>query len=235
LLCAIQHAEATGERATLDLLLARPHQVATLNASTSRKRLTPLMCAIDLGAPDVVEALIAQGVDVEQKALTDSQSPLYYLVSQLFYKLKPAYMLEFLSQKMMEEPDDVLQDTLRRFGVGMAGTFGSSVSAPRSHPELVIFAAKLLTDKHATRHSVSKLMRIAELLLQAGANPNAPQKYPVPGRTPLMLAAESDLSALFSLMLDHGGDLLRPDSMGQNCAQIARSFGAKRVLQLLRQ
>ena len=203
LLCAIQYAEATGEREALDLLLAKPHQVTTLNAQTRRKRLTPLMCAIDLGLPEVVEALIGQGVDVEQKVLTDNQSPLYYLVSQLLYKLKPGYLLEFLCQKMMEEPDVVLQDTLRRFGVGMAGTFGSSVSVPRSHP---IFTAKMLADRHASRHSVSRLMRIAELLLDAGANPNAPHKYPVPGRTPLMLAAESDLPALFSLMLDHGGD-----------------------------
>lgn len=233
MLCAIQHAEATGERAALDLLLAMPHQVATLNASTSRKRLTPLMCAIDLGLPDVVEALIGQGVDVEQKALTDNQSPLYYLVSQLFYKLKPGYLLEFLSQKMMEEPDVVLQDTLRRFGVGMAGTFGSSVSVPRSHPELVIFTAKMLAERHASRHSVSRLMRIAELLLAAGANPNASHRYPVPGRTPLMLAAESDLPALFSLMIDHGGDPLRPDSTGQSCAQIARSFRATRILSFL--
>lgn len=162
--------------------------------------------------------------------LTDNQSPLYYLVSQLLYKLKPGYLLEFLCQKMMEEPDVVLQDTLRRFGVGMAGTFGSSVSVPRSHP---IFTAKMLADRHASRHSVSRLMRIAELLLDAGANPNAPHKYPVPGRTPLMLAAESDLPALFSLMLDHGGDALRPDSEGQSCAQIARSFRATRVLRLL--
>lgn len=233
LLCAIQRAEATGERAALDLLLAKSHQVATLNALTSRKRLSPLMCAIDLGLPEVVEALIAQGVDVEQKALTDSQSPLYYLVSQLFFKLQPAYMLDFLSQKMMEEPDTVLRDTLRRFGVGMAGIFGSSVSGPRTHPELAVFVAKLLVDRHASRHSVSKLMRISELLLEAGANPNAPHKYPVAGRTPLMLATESDLPALFSLMLDHGGDPLRPDSVGQNCAQIARSFGATRVLHCL--
>jgi hypothetical protein len=233
LLCAIQRAEATGERAALDLLLAKSHQVATLNALTSRKRLSPLMCAIDLGLPEVVEALIAQGVDVEQKALTDSQSPLYYLVSQLFFKLQPAYMLDFLSQKMVEEPDTVLRDTLRRFGVGMAGIFGSSVSGPRTHPELAVFVAKLLVDRHASRHSVSKLMRISELMLEAGANPNAPHKYPVAGRTPLMLAAESDLPALFSLMLDHGGDPLRPDSVGQNCAQIARSFGATRVLHCL--
>lgn len=233
LLCAIQHAESKGEREALDLLLARPHQVSTLNALTSRKRLTPLMCAIDLGAPDVVEALIGQGVDVEQKVLTDNQSPLYYVVSQLFYKLNPAYMLEFLSQQMMDEPDLVLQDTLRRFGVGMAGTFGSSVSGPRSHPELAVFAAKLLVDSHASRHSVSMLMQIAELLLEAGANPNAPQRYPVPGRTPLMLAAESDLPTLFGLMLEHGGDPLRPDSTGQNCAQIARSFRAMRILDRL--
>lgn len=233
LLCVIQHAESTGERVALDLLLAKPHQCTTLNALTSRRRLTPLMCAIDLGLPDVVEALIDQGVDVERKALTDSQSPLYYLVSQLFYKLKPAYMLDFLSQKMMAEPDVVLQDTLRRFGVGMAGTFGSSASGPRSHPELVIFTAKLLVDRHASRHSVSKLMQIAELLLEAGANPNAPHKYPEAGRTPLMLAAESDLPELFRLMLEHGGDPLRPDAAGKNCAQIARSFGARRVLHWL--
>lgn len=134
---------------------------------------------------------------------------------------------------MMAEPDVVLQDTLRRFGVGMAGTFGSSASGPRSHPELVIFIAKLLVDRHASRHSVSKLMRIAELLLEAGANPNAPHKYPEAGRTPLMLAAESDLPELFCLMLEHGGDPLRPDAAGKNCAQIARSFGAWRVLHWL--
>jgi hypothetical protein len=235
LLCALQHAESTGQREVLDLLLARPHQVTTINALTHRKRLTPLMCAIDLGLPDVVEVLIAHGADVEQRALTDNQSPLYYLVSQLFQKVNPARMLFTLTQKMMEKPDVVLQDTLRRFGVGMAGTFGSDTTGPRSHPELAIAVAKALVSMHVSRHSVSNLMRIAAVLLKAGANPNASHKHPVLGRTPLMLAAESDLPELFDLMVRHGGDPLRPDAMGQNCSQIARSFQARQILNFLGQ
>lgn len=233
LLCALQQAQSTGQREVLDLLVARPHQVATINALTHRKRLTPLMCAIDLGLPDVVEALVAQGADVEQRALTDNQAPLYYLVSQLFHKVNPARMLPTFTQKMMEEPDVVLQDTLRRFGVGMAGTFGSDTSGPRSHRELAIAAAKAMVETHISRHTVSNLTLIAAMLLKAGANPNASHKYPVPGRTPLMLAAESDLPELFDLMIRHGGDPLRPDAMGQNCSQIARSFQATRILNFL--
>lgn len=233
LLCALQHAEATGQREVVDLLVAQPHHVATINAPTQRKRLTPLMCAIDLGWPDVVAALVAQGADVEQRALTDNQSPLYYLVSRLFHKINPRRMASSLLEKMMEEPDVVLQDTLRRFGVGMAGTFGSDVSGPRSHPELAIAATKMLVSSHVSRHSVSSLMQIAAVLLKAGANPNAPHTYPVPGRTPLMLAAESDLPELFDLMLQHGGDPLRPDAARQNCMQIAQSFGSRKVIDVI--
>ena len=233
LLCALQHAEATGQRGVVDLLLAQPHHVATINAPTQRKRLTPLMCAIDLGRQDVVEALVAQGADVERRALTDNQSPLYYLVSQLFHKINPARMLFTLTQKMMEKPDVFLQDTLRRFGVGMAGTFGSDVTALRTHPELAIAVAEALVKQHVSRHSISNLMRIATALLKAGANPNAPHTYPVQGRTPLMLAAESDLPELFDLMLQHGGDPLRPDAAQQNCMQIAQSFGARKVIDVI--
>ncbi len=234
LLCALRYAEATGQREVVDLLLAQPHHVATINAQTQRKRLTPLMCAIDLGRPDVVVALIAQGADVEKKALTDNQSPLYYLVTQLFHKINPACMLFTLTQKMMEKPDVVLQDTLRRFGVGMAGTFGSDVTPLRTRPELASAVAKALVKQHVSRHSVSNLMRIATALLKAGASPNAPHTYPVQGRTPLMLAAESDLPELFDLMLQHGGDPLRPDAAQQNCMQIAQSFGAHKVVGYLR-
>lgn len=235
LLCALQHAESTGQREVLDLLLARPHRVATINALTHRKGLTPLMCAIDLGQPEVVEALVAQGADVEQRALTDNQSPLYYVVSQLFHKVNPARMRFTLTQKLIEEPDVVLQDTLRRFGVGMAGTFGSDNTGPRSQPELAIAVAKAMVSRHVSRHSISNLMRIAAVLLKSGANPNASHQYPVPGRTPLMLAAESDLPELFDLMIRHGGDPFRPDAMGQNCSQIARSFQARRISNFLGQ
>ena len=233
LLNALQHAKSTGQREVVDLLLAKPHQVATINAQTQRKRLTPLMCAIDLGRADIVEALVAQGADVEKRALTDNQSPLYYLVSRMFLKINPARVLSMLTQKMMEEPDIVQQDTFRRFGVGMAGTFGSDTAGPRSHPGLGIAVAQATVKQHVSRHTVSSLMQIAAALLKAGANPNAPHTYPVRGRTPLMLAAENDLPELFDLMLQHGGDPLRPDAAQQNCMQIAQSFGARKVIDVI--
>ena len=233
LLCSLQHAEQTGTREVLDLLLVQPHQRATINAVTKRKRLTPLMCAIDLGLPDVVAALVAQGADVEQRALTDSQSPLYYLVSRLSGRMNPTRMLVTLTAQMIQEPDLVLTDTLRRFGVGVAGAFGSSTAALRSHQELAVAVAKALVDQHVSRQSVPNLMRVAAALLEAGANPNASHKYPVPGRTPLMLAAELDLPELFDLMIQRGGDPLRPDAHGQDSWQLARAFQSRRVLNYL--
>lgn len=235
LLCAIQHAEQTGGREALDLLLVQAHQRDTINAMTKRKRLTPLMCAIDLGLPDVVAGLVTQQADVEQRALTDNQSPLYYLVSQLSGKVNPSQMLAGQTALMMQEPDLMLQDTLRRFGVGLAGAFGSNTTALRSHQELAIAVAKALVDMHVSRHSIPKLMRIAAILLEAGARPNATHRYPVPGRTPLMLAAESDLPELMDLMIQRGGDPLMPDAHGQDCWQIARAFHSRRALNYLSQ
>lgn len=233
LLGALQNATSTGNREVLELLLARTHQVATLNAQTQRKRLTPLMCAIEFGQPDVVESLIAQGADVEKCALTDNQSPLYYLVSQLSGKVNPGRMLLTLVQKMKEPPEVVLQDTLRRFGANTAGTFGSDLTALRLRPELTNEIIKHIVSNHVSRHNVFNLMQIATILLKAGANPNAPHAYPVPGRTPMMLAAENDLLELFDLMLRHGGNPLIPDASGNNCIQIALSFRAIDILNYL--
>ncbi len=235
LLCALQYAEATGVRDVLDLLLARPHEPATLNTATQKKSLTPLMCAIDLGLPDVVRALLDQKVDVEKRALTDKQSPLYYLVSQLFHTLNSHLMVKALAAKLLQEPDLMQQDALRRFGVGFAGTFGNETSALRSHPDLAMAAVRHVAGTHVARHTFTKLMEIAELLLDAGADPNAVHQYPVLGRTPLMLAAESDLPELFDLMIRHGGNPLQPDADGQDCRQIAMAFGSRRVWNYLQQ
>lgn len=235
LLCALQYAEGTGNRDVLDLLLATPHHVTTINAITHKKRLTPLMCAIDLGAPEVVRALIDKKVDTNQHALTDNQTPLYYLVSQLFFIANPKRLLEKLTMALVTEPDLVQQDTMRRFGVGFSGIFGNDLNLVRTNPDLALATARSLVNLHTKRHSVGKLTEIAAILLESKANPNAPHRYPVPGRTPLMLAAESDLPEVFDLMMQHGGDPLQPDAAGQNCMQIASSFRSWSVVNYLKQ
>ncbi|TXG94507.1 MAG: ankyrin repeat domain-containing protein [Rhodocyclaceae bacterium] len=90
-----------------------------------------------------------------------------------------------------------------------------------------------MVDRHVARHSVEKLQRIIALLLRFGADPNRSHRYPTPGRTPLMVAAESDLAAIFEMMMDNRGDPLKPDADGKNCHHIAAGFRSYRVLAIL--
>ena len=143
-------------------------------------------------------------------------------------------MLEKLTLALLTEPDLVQQDTMRRFGVGFSGTFGNDTDLVQSNPELALATARSLVNLHTKRHTAGKLTEIAAILLESKANPNAPHHYPVPGRTPLMLAAESDLPEVFDLMMQYGGEPLRPDAAGQNCMQIAASFGSRSVVNYLK-
>lgn len=233
LLCGIQHAHATGDRSTLDLLLAVPHAPATLNTITGRKGLTPLVSAIDFGQPDVVQRLLEMGADADLPALTDRQSPLYYAVTLLHGRIHPQRMLTQLSLQLAHGLDAAGRETLRRFGVAWAGPFGDDASLVHAEPELAAESVKAMVDRHVARHSVEKLQRIIALLLRFGADPNRSHRYPTPGRTPLMVAAESDLAAIFEMMMDNRGDPLKPDADGKNCHHIAAGFRSYRVLAIL--
>lgn len=233
LLCAMQYAKSSGEREVLDLLLKTPHRATTLNAVTNKKRLTPLMVAIDLGMPDVVRKLLEQGADPNLYALTDKQSPLHYAVSQLDGIVYPKRMLERLTQALFAAPDLVQQDTLRRFGVGVAGVFGGSPIL-HANADAAMSVAHALVERHRQYHTVAQMTRIVETLLEAGADPNAAHVYPVPGRTPLMLAAESNLLEVFVLMVEHGGDTHLPDAAGQSCTEIAAAFQSSDIAAYLR-
>ncbi|MEJ6004751.1 ankyrin repeat domain-containing protein [Paucibacter sp. AS339] len=233
LLCALQSAHDRGERNVLDLLLRVRHQTPTVNARTERKQLTPLMCAIDLGEPDVVMRLLEMGGDADQLALTDQQSPLYYTVSKIAGRIYPNRMLDHLSFALLREPDSVGRDALRRFGVASAGVFGDDSSLMKAAPLIALGTAKAMVAEHVRRYSVEKLRQIVELLLRFGASPNRGHRYPTPGRTPLMLAAELDVPTVFELMVANRGDPLQPDAEGLNCFQIATAFRAHRVLSWL--
>ncbi|WP_430481460.1 ankyrin repeat domain-containing protein [Ralstonia pseudosolanacearum] len=134
----------------------------------------------------------------------------------------------------MKAPDLMLQDTLRRYGVTSAGVFGTQPRLAAGSPSLSGQVAKFIVDEHVRRHRVDKLLRIIELLLEFEADPNAGHSYPVPGRTPLMLAAESDLPEAFDLMVRHGGKPMQPDASGANCMRIALAFGSGKVVRYLK-
>ncbi len=239
LICAIQDATQTRDRRTLDLLLQYPHSAAVLDSITAMKQLTPLLCAVDLGEPDVVKALLKMKASVDLRGNIVDQTPLHYAVERLAVVHHPELLYRHLYRSFFAEPDVVQKEVFRRYRIDTAGTFGDEETLRSLHKtpryrELLEQLASAMVAEQIKRHSAPKLMRIIELLLEHKACPNAIHDYPVPGRTPLMLAAESNAKQAFDLMLRHGGDPHQADADGMTCLSIALAFGAADVIDSMR-
>jgi len=238
LLCAIQHAEQTGEREALDLLLKQTHAKETLNKATNRKRRTPLLCAIDYGEPDVVARLLKMGADASGRGHIDKITPLYHCLGQMALLESPQKLYAHMQKSLMSSPDMMQREVMRRHNVSFTGVFGdASFTEIFKEPwQRNVFSALLqaMMKLHKERHSQEKLLQIIQLLLKHQASPNAPHAYPAPGRTPLMLAAENNSVPALDLMLKHGGDPYIKDAAGNNCMKIAMSFSSHAVVNYLR-
>lgn len=239
LLGAIQRAADRNEREVLDLLLLYPHSKATLNQQTAKKRLTPLICAINYGEPDIVSKLLAMGADANLRGHVDDQSPLY-LCNRNMGGLRAASSLrQQMIESITSDRDMVLRETLRRYGVRIAGVFGdkkSALDAMRDSVGHEIFSEviELIINDFLGRYTAEKQLQIAEHLLAHGANPNASHAYPSAGRTPLMLAVENDSLQAVELIMRYGGDPFIRDKAGWDCRVIANYFCSRNVIQHFR-
>lgn len=239
LLCSIQHATDTGDRRVLDLLLQCPHPASVLDSITAKKQLTPLLCAVDFGEPDVVEKLLAMGASADLRGNVVDQTPLYYAMERFGAIRNPGKFYQFICQSLAGNPDLVKKEVLRRYNVSLAGVYGDGEELQRllenpRYAELFERLASSMVEEQIRRQSVPKLIRIVELLLKHRANPNAPHRYPEPGRTPLMLATESNSGWAFDLMLRYGGDPYQSDEAGMNCPKIAMGFRSAEVVGYMR-
>lgn len=235
LLCAIQHAENTGEREVLDFLLKQKHAEDTLNKATDKKQLNPLMCAIDYGQPDVVEKLLKMGANANLPGHVDKKTPLYHCMDLMAALASPQNLSAFLKSSMLS-PDTMQREVMRRGNAsGVFGDAGFLQSGQNSDLKAMILevATSHVLAEHTKGHTKEKLLQIIQLLLENGAKPNSIHAYPC-GRTPLMLAAEDDLVDIFDLMLKSGGDPAIKDSYGEDCMKIAVRFSSHGVINYLR-
>ncbi len=239
LLAAIQHFESTGDRAALDLLLAQPHSKETLDSATHKKKLTPLLCAIECGAPDVVARLLDLGASPDRQCSTDGVTPLYRCMGYVGWLWSPERMEQMLRESTIATPDAQTADALRRYGVPMAGVFGDSpqldavVNSSPFHRTTFDAVQSFFTHKLKATYTHQKLLATIEMLLQRGAKPNERHSCPIPGYTPLMLAAEHDAIEVFDLLVRYGGEPLQPDASGRNCLQVAKVWRSSRVFHYL--
>ncbi len=239
LLNALQRAEDIGDRRALDLLLEHRHSKDTLDSATTRKRHTPLICAVRYGEPDVVGRLLAMGATPDRRGQIDDLTPLYRCLCSIGAIRKPAWFVQYLCASLLADPDHVQREVRRRYNIALGGVFGDerTVRDPLASPGHRAIFERLVADmvkEETGRLSEPMLLSIVDLLLKAGANPNAAHHYPTRGRTPLMLAAENDSVEAFDLMMHHGGDPYRQDAEGQDCIRIAIGFRSRRVVERLR-
>jgi len=175
------------------------------------------------------------GASADLRGNVVDQTPLYYAMERLGAIRNPGKLYHFLCQSLVADPDLVKKEVLRRYNVSMAGVFGDgkNLHKLREIPRYAALFERLVSamvEEQIRRHSVPKLIRIIELLLVHKANPNAPHRYPEPGRTPMMLAAENNSGWAFDLMLRHSGDPYQTDTAGMNCLKIAMAFRSAEVV-----
>ena len=240
LLGAIQRAADRNEREVLDLLLDRPHNIKTLNQRTARKRLTPLIRAIDYGEPDVVAKLLEMGADPNLRGHVDDQTPLYLCIQNMGGQRAAQSIRTMVLKSLSGDRDGMQREALRRYGVSVAGVFGDKQSMfdamrnPAGH-EIFKVVTDWIVDDFLRRHTVEKQLQIARSLLAHGANPNASHAYPAAGRTPLMLAVENDTPEAVELLMQHGGDPFARDAAGHDCRVHANGFRSGNVIQHFQQ
>ncbi len=193
------------------LFKQKTHSRDTINRRTQKKRLLPILSAVESGRPDVVETVLNLGADPNLRGQIDEQTALNICMKIIGILKNPAS-----ARTNQLAQADTLQtlDSIRRNSHGFSGfTLDDqlrSLLSMNEIPEFRAARAQQIEARISNIHQHIKLdsMReIARLLITAGADVNAEQVSPLKGHTPFMLAAELDEADIFALMLSHGGDV----------------------------
>jgi ankyrin repeat protein len=193
------------DESLLKVLLNHDHKPETLNKLTSKKRLLPLISAVESGRVDVVQKILDMGADPNLRGKTDEQTPLNVCLKCIAIVKNP----DRLGQMLNKEPiTPEFLDSVRRHSGGLAGFsledqrhYLESTKSHHLYGQIIPGIMKFVVDKVLSNAPLESLRNIALTLLKSGADPNAEHSFPVPGYTPLMLAAELDELELFEAML----------------------------------
>ena len=185
------------QKQILAMLLEQSFLPAIINAVTSKKRLSALHLAIQIGNPDLVKTLIQMGCNVNLLADIEHHSPLH-LALKLLHHSQRNFSFEDMAKQILLHPEQSqyslyqhsagklkLDDALKYLNTPMGRKIG-----------------KELFEAMKPKASTEQLKEIISILLKAGANVNQAAKSPILGYTPFMLALESDEYEIAKYMLE---------------------------------
>ena len=228
---------------TFKLISSVLHDVKTINTRTQKKRLLPIISAVESGRFYVVAAILEMGADPNGRGKTDEQTALNVCLKLIGILKDPELCKKH--QTSMLVTSEVL-DAIRRQAQGLSGF---TLDQQRQSLENLINSGlygpiqqRCIDIMYQNIHQnmdVSELRRIASLLIKSGANVNAELASPLKGYTPLMLAVEMDERSIFEQMLICGGDIkktYKDPETGRDISilEIAKDFKSTGVLQVLK-
>ncbi|MFD2231359.1 ankyrin repeat domain-containing protein [Alkalimarinus sediminis] len=226
-----------------ELICEQSHTHEIINTRTQKKRLLPIISAVETGRPDIVKKVLELGADPNKRGDTDEQTALNVCIKRIGMIRNSEYYWQH--QNAMDITPVVL-DSVRRHSQGVCGfTLDHISSHMKNNRKDPLFSKRQsLINEQSTQHimkhmKIESMLEIAKLLIAAGADVNAEHVSPVNGHTPLMLAAELDEADLFELMLTKGGDpekfYVDPRTNKKiNCWDISEYFGSTRTKNILR-
>lgn len=228
---------------TFALISSVLHDVKTINTRTQKKRLLPIISAVESGRLDVVAAILEMGADPNGRGKTDEQTALNVCL-KLIGILKDPELCKKLQTSMPVTPEAL--DSIRRQAQGLSGfTLDQQKQSLENLIDSGLYGPiqQLCIDikyKNIHQHmNVGELRGIASRLINSGANVNAEHANPVKGYTPLMLAVEMDERSIFEQMLACGGDIkktYKDPRTGRDISilEIAKYFKSTGVMQVLK-
>ena len=203
-----------------NILKVLPHNTTTINTQSDKMKLTCLGLSVLSENPSVVKDVLDMGADVDGIHSPDRETPLF-TVAKMFMPdfILNAFPSTFWSPEMI--------DSLRRQIDAFRGLSNDQIiktwnSEKNTAARLYIERKQRLIYEQFQKYSKKEnLYKIAEILLEKGANPNYSLEIKgIRGYTPLMFAAESDNITLFKMMVEHGGNP-NQKALHENAAEIS--------------
>jgi hypothetical protein len=188
------------------LLSQNPHRKSVLDTLTSKRKLSPLGCAVQTGRPDIVKKILEMGATVDRRHDVICGTPLFTAIGFIAHHTRP--QLEASQSESIKYSEMSLQSVRAHTAGMLPHDLQHLKRVMLEHDSDPLFrniheTCKEYEKKNIVKYStVDGFREIAKILIEYGADPNAKHDTAMLGYTPLMLAAELDEAELIEGMLD---------------------------------